>query len=230
MVGFFTKFNTRRKKMKKVLAAALCLLFAFCVSPLYAGEAGNNYMAFKPGFYSPQHSDIDDFDEGFSGEISFGYKYNPNFAAEMGIGYFHTENSYRGGIELEELNLLYKGSFDIDVYPVTFTLRGIIPYNDFEFYGLTGIGLYVVKGDADIRVNVDDLILKGSLDDTTTVFGFHLGLGLHYNFTPTWFIGAEGKYFWTGTAKLKDKIEGAPVEAKFKLDGILATAVVGFRF
>jgi opacity protein-like surface antigen len=216
--------------MKKVLTAALCLIFAVVASPLYAGEAGNNYMAFKPGIYSPQHGDIDDFDEGFFGEAAFGYKYNPNFAAEMGIGYFHTENTYTFGTEVMGINLGYKENIDIDVFPITFTLRGIIPYNDFEFYALTGIGLYVVKGDADIRVSVDDLLFKGSLDDTTTVFGFHLGLGLHYNLTPTWFIGAEGKYFWTGTAKLKDKVEGIPIEAKFKLDGILATAVVGFRF
>jgi outer membrane protein W len=70
----------------------------------------------------------------------------------------------------------------------------------------------------------------GTVKDTDTVFGAHVGMGLHYNITRTWFIGAEGKYLWTGEAKLRDDVAGIPVEADYKLDGILATAVLGYRF
>lgn len=68
------------------------------------------------------------------------------------------------------------------------------------------------------------------LNDSTMIFGGNLGLGFHYNITPTIFVGAEGKYLWTSKAKLQDEAYGVPVEAKFKMDGILATAVIGFRF
>lgn len=196
--------------MRKVLSATLCLILAVFVSPVFAGEAGNNYMAFKPGIYSPQASKIDSFDDGFHGEIAFGYKYNPNFSAEMAVGYYHTEGTYKGlesaGIDRVNVN--------IDVYPLTLTLKGGIPIEDFELYGLAGIGVHIVRG--------------GKADDT--VFGFHLGGGAIYNITPTWFIGAEGKYFWTGEADFEDTFMGERVKEKTELNGILATAVVGFRF
>ncbi len=57
-----------------------------------------------------------------------------------------------------------------------------------------------------------------------------MGGGLHYNITPGIFVGVEGKYLWTDKAKLKDEAYGVPLEAKFKMDGLIATAVIGFRF
>ena len=47
---------------------------------------------------------------------------------------------------------------------------------------------------------------------------------LHYNITRKIFVGVEGKYLWT------DKVELEDLELKFKMDGIIATAVVGIRF
>ncbi len=71
-----------------------------------------------------------------------------------------------------------------------------------------------------------------SLNDTDTVFGFHLGMGFQYNITPKLFIGGEGKYLWIRQARLKDSRATSPVimDAKPRMDGVLATAVIGFRF
>jgi hypothetical protein len=53
---------------------------------------------------------------------------------------------------------------------------------------------------------------------------------VHYNITPRFFVGAETKYLWTNDAKLKGDILTVPVEVKFNLNGIIATAVLGLRF
>lgn len=63
-----------------------------------------------------------------------------------------------------------------------------------------------------------------------TILGVYLGAGIHYNITPKIFVGVEGKYLWTDTVKLEYEEFGAPLEVKFKMDGIIATAVIGFRF
>ena len=99
------------------------------------------YIAFKPGIYSPQSSDLEGSDTGFNGEIALGYRFNPNIAAEFGIGYFNTE----GEVTVAGATM---GSekFDINVFPLTFTLKGILPYKRWEFFGLAGGGVYIVSG------------------------------------------------------------------------------------
>ena len=56
-----------------------------------------------------------------------------------------------------------------------------------------------------------------------------MGGGLNINITRNLFIGVEGKYLWTDKVD-GDEVFGIPSEAKFKMDGIIATAVIGFRF
>ena len=184
------------------------------------------YITFKPGIYSPQSSDLDD--TGFNGEIAFGYQFNRYIAAEFGIGYFYTE------AEKKVVGPTYvdRENFDIDVYPVTLTLKAILPYKKWELFGLAGGGLYVVSGPYDYDYDDDDDFYDYDADDydTDAVLGGYLGGGLHYNITPRIFLGVEGKYLWTDRAKLKDYVYGIPLEAKFKLDGFIATAVFGIRF
>jgi opacity protein-like surface antigen len=61
-----------------------------------------------------------------------------------------------------------------------------------------------------------------SIDANDTTFGFLLGLGFNYDITETIFLGLEGKYFW---ANPRFDTLGSP-----DIDGILATASLGFRF
>ena len=198
--------------MRKKMLFVLGLVFAVGVYalPSHAFEAGNNYMMFKPGIYSPQASRIDHFDDGFHGEIAFGYKYNPFFAGEMAVGYYHTEGSLRLGLSD---GTTVREDYNIDVYPLTLTLKGGFPLDYLELYGLTGIGAHFVRG---------------KFDDS--VFGFHLGGGMLFHLSPAWFVGVEGKYLWTGKAELEDRVRGEKIRVKIPMDGILATAVVGFRF
>jgi opacity protein-like surface antigen len=179
------------------------------------------YITFKPGIYSPQSSDLDD--TGFNGEIAFGYRFNRNIAAEFGIGYFYSE----GEDTVEGATYVRREEFDIDVYPVTFTIKAILPYKKWEFFGLAGGGAYIVYGPYD----VDDYdcycgyYCYCDYDyDYDVVWGGYLGAGIHYNITRNLFVGVEGKYLWTDNVKFDD------LGVKFRMDGIIATAVIGIRF
>ena len=197
------------------------LVLAFLI-PIDVFAQSPFYIAFKPGIYSPQSGDLDGFDNGFSGEVAFGYRVNPNLAAEIGIGFFNTEGEKTVGGEI------YGGrEFDIYVYPVTFTLKAILPYKRWEFFGLVGAGLYFVSRpyddyyddnhDHDYHHHNHD-----GDDDYDTILGGYLGAGIHYNITPRIFVGVEGKYLWTDKVKLE--------YGEFRMDGIIANAVIGIRF
>jgi len=214
----------RVKFLKFIFMVVLVLTFSI---PIQVLAQDLYYISAKPGIYSPK---LNDCDTGFNGEIAFGWRPNPNFAAEMGVGYFETEAKERFRGQLGGITFTGRITADIEVIPVTITLKGILPYKQWEFFGLGGIGAYIVSGDLKARGTVGGLSGAVDLEDSATIFGFHLGLGFHYNITPTIFVGAEGKYLWTSEAKLQDEVFGVPIEAKFKMDGILATAVIGLRF
>lgn len=188
------------------------------------------YIAVKPGIYSPQTNDLKDFDTGFNGEIMFGYRPHPNFAAEIGAGYFTSKGkeSFAGQV----YGISYSATADeqIDVVPVTLTLKGIYPIDKWELFALGGIGAYFVSGELKYKITANGMSISDKGKDSTAIFGGHLGLGFHYNITPRFFVGAEGKYLLTSKATLKGESFGVPLEAKFNLNGIVATAVLGVRF
>ena len=201
------------------------LVFTFLI-PINVFAKDSFYIAFKPGIYSPQSSSLDGFDTGFSGEAGLGYRFNPNIAAEIGIGYFHTEGKKTGG------GATYVGrEFDINVFPVTFTLKAILPYNKWEFFGLGGAGLYIVS----IPHDVDEYDHEHHHDHDgdyhyDSRLGGYLGAGINYNITSRMFLGVEGKYLWTDKVKVEYEESRAHREAEFRMDGIIATAVIGIRF
>jgi opacity protein-like surface antigen len=138
----------------------------------------------------------------------------------VGAGFFktHGENTVGG--------VAYRGQeFDIYVYPITFTLKAILPYTGWDFYGLAGVGVYIVSGPYHYHDHHDD-----DHYDYDAIFGGYLGAGIQYNITPRIFVGAEGKYLWTDKAKLEYGDFGSHYDIKFKMEGIIATGVIGFRF
>jgi outer membrane protein W len=116
---------------------------------------------------------------------------------------------------------------DYYVVPLTLTLKAIFPYRKWEFFGLGGGGVYFVSG----PYNHGDYEDYGDFNPhVDAVLGGYLGGGIHYSLTPRIFLGVEGKYLWTDKAKLDGERSGVPLDAKFRLDGIIAAAVIGVRF
>ena len=206
--------------MKTILMIVLVLAFLI---PINVFAELPFYVALKPGIYSPQSSDLDS--SGFNGEIAFGYRFNPNIAAEFGIGYFYTE----GEATAVGATFVVREKFDINVVPLTLTLKAILPYKQWEFFGLVGGGVYIVSGPYDYYY-YDYYYYDYEYDDYDAVLGGYLGGGVHYNITPAVFVGVEGKYLWTDKVKLEYEEFGAHREVEFRLDGIIATGVIGIRF
>jgi hypothetical protein len=223
--------------IKSIFMVVLALTFLI---PMNVFAKSPFYFDFKPGAYSPLSSDLDGFDTGFNGEIAFGYQFIPNIAAEFGIGYFNTqgERTFVGSTYLGQ-------ELDINVFPVTLAFKAILPYKNWEFFGMGGGGVYVIYGVYDVadwdddydHYNRHDNYDDDYDDDDDAIWGGYLGAGIHYNITPRIFrikprifFGVEGKYLWTGKANLKFEEFGAPLRPKFRMDGIIATAVIGIKF
>jgi len=187
--------------MKRIaLLSALMLMIAV---PSFA--APPNYVALKLGAYLPQDDDMDEFDTGFNGEVALGHYFNPNIAMEFSGGYFKSEGDAEGV------------SGEVTVNPILLSIKGVAPFAGGEFYGLVGGGLYITE------FEVSALGLTFTDDDT--VFGFQLGIGANFNLANNVFLGLEGKYFW---AKPSISILGESLDVN--IDGIQATANIGFRF
>jgi len=182
-----------------------------------------NYVTLKGGIYSPQSDDLDDFETGFNGEISVGHYFHPNFALELAVGYFETEDSVSGFIPI-------LGNFtekdEITAVPVTLAAKGIYPMGSAELFAAGGIGVYYIEGETDISTSA---LGRFAFDGDDAVFGFHLGLGGHMNIAENLFLGIEGKYLWAET-EFEGSLSGVPIELNADLEGFMVTANLGLRF
>lgn len=184
-----------KRSLPLVLALAVVLLG---IAPIAASAAmPENAAAIKLGGYFPQANDVDDFDTGVNVEISFTRYFHPNFALELGIGYFNSEDDFNN---------------ELTSYPFTVNLKAVYPVGGVEVYALGGLGAYYVKAET-----------ASGFDENDTVLGLQLGAGANFNFTPVVYIGAEAKYFWA-------KPDFGFPFGEAKIDGIQATANLGYRF
>jgi hypothetical protein len=207
-------------------AAPVALMLTILISS--PASAQKFYASIKTGIYSPQANQLD---SGLNAEIAFGWRFHRNFAVEMGVGEFIVDGKDQF---LGPAGITGKVDADISVTPIIFTLKGILPYKKCEFFGQGGGGAYLVYSEFRPRVSAAAVPLRvqsvDDMDDYDTVFGTHLGLGFHYYITPKVFVGAEGKYLWTQKVKMDDGSFGISSLSDFKLNGILATAVIGVKF
>lgn len=189
-------------------AFVLIMLAVFFLPFSAVGEDNTNYFKLKGGMYSPESDDLEDFDEGFAGEIAFGQYLHQNFALELGLGYLDTDGDV--GFTADE---------DITIIPLTLSAKAIFPVGqNFQMFGLAGGGFYFADGELDISGGA-------SLDDDDSPLGAHLGLGIDYNITGRLSFGVEGKYFWT-KADFKD----AGIDFDSDLDGLIVTAGLTYYF
>ena len=202
-------------KKSNVMSMLLAVALVGAITPAFAAEKPDNYLAINGGVYSPSDShDLNDFNEGsttyldsktgLAGEVAVGHYFLPNAALEAGIGYFQSEGSAAA----------QPGDTKLQVVPVTVTGKLLVPIGIFEPYGLFGIGAYFTKLD----VNGNTGNFSGSSEIT---YGLHAGAGINFNFTDEMFAGLEAKYLWA-----KPSFGGQNIN----LDGIITTATIGFRF
>lgn len=204
----------KRRTMFFVITSFVFVIFF----PILCIAAGDNYLVAKGGIYVPQKDwdvlnvgfiDVN-LDTGFNGEFAIGHNFNINFAAELGVGYFQTSG---------KKNLFgFQSKPCIDIIPINFALKGIIPTGKLDIYGIGGIGAYFVSAEEK---------LNGiKFDDNDVIFGGFLGAGINYYIMSNTFIGLECKYLWTEKTSLRDM----GWRQKHELDGVMATFIFGVRF
>lgn len=184
-------------------------------STAFAASDSDSYFALKGGVYSPSESyDLDNFNAGssthmdsktgFAGEIVIGHYFLPVLAVELGAGYFESKGSPAAAA----------GEAKLKVVPVVATAKAFLPLGAFEPYGLFGIGAYL----SDLELDGNSSDFNGSTEIT---YGLHAGVGFNINLSEGFFIGAEGKYLWAEPSFGGDHV---------KLDGFVATAMIGTKF
>ncbi len=200
--------------MKKIIISLhciVCILFLFA-GPVFAAET-SNYFAVKAGAYFPNSSDLGGFNTGFNGQVAYGDYFTPNFAGELGLGYFATSGT--GSVDFNGVPGTATG--DIYAIPLTLALKAIYPIEKWEIYAIGGLGAYFC--------NVKVSYSAGSPSNSSTAFGGFLGGGIDYNIDRNWFLGVEGTYLW---AKPQFTINN--VSGDVAMDGWTVTGNIGFRF
>ena len=231
--------------MKRVILITFVLSVSliFLSSSPAMGKEKKRYVAVKAGVYEPT-GDLDDadFDSGFNGEVAIGV-YSTNLALEAGVGYFESEASYSFFASDPDLGSINVDEDDeVEVVPVTVTLKAVIPADIFELYLGGGAGWYFANFDGKAiasGVSLGTPITgRASFDDDDAVFGGHAVVGGIVDIGEAFFFGVEGKYIWTEEAKAEGNVRvnadgmsvRVPIVLRGDLDGYTVTGVVGVRF
>ncbi len=195
-----------RSRARAILILTMTLVFLLPISA--TGQEKRDYIIVKGGVYSPTGG-LDDlnFGAGFNGEVAWGHYFSPNFALEVGAGYFESD--------------------DMRVVPFLATGKALYPTGNWELFAEVGVGAYFVKFDGRLNDPVVGVIV---FDDDDAVFGLSLGFGVNYNITEEFFLGIEGKYLLTSDAEFGGSATSGPASLETELDGYIVTAVFGFRF
>jgi opacity protein-like surface antigen len=175
-------------------------------SPSAAKELDQkNYLLLKLGAYLPNDKDMEDYNDGFNGEIYYGRYFHKNFSSEIGAGYFKSD-----------INETYDAT--IKTFDILYNIKGIYRIGGIELFVGPGIGLYFSKS---------YFPAPGITSEWEPSFGYHVLAGASFDVASDWFLGVEGKYFWATT---KDPIIPQGSAFGSHLDGIVGTATLGWRF
>jgi hypothetical protein len=186
--------------VKHICAAVLFVIFLLPHASW--GAEKKNYVILKGGTYTFT-GDVRDatIDTGFDGELAIGHYVHPNIALEIASGYFHDGVNKEYGNEMKGI-------------PVTLTAKAICPISSVDLFAGAGAGIYFAKFHGKYKGTV--------VDARKNLFGGHAVVGSYYNFGPSLFAGAEGKYIFTQ--------EGDFGALRTSLSGFTATVNFGYRF
>jgi hypothetical protein len=204
------------RTFSKWVGGFIVLCFVLVLS--FPAHADRNYLVLKGGIFSPQNDKLDSFDTGFNGELAVGHYINKNLALEFGSGYFVTKGTQNGRFGISSA----QATVDINVVPLTVALKGVIPVDIWEFYGIGGGGAYFAWSDSKVSTNNREQSASDKYNQT--LGGGFLGVGASVKVSPTVYLGLEGKYLWTSALNVKN------IETDVNLNGFIATFNLGFLF
>jgi opacity protein-like surface antigen len=166
------------------------LLLATAVRPALADDPGASRgftVGARAGALVPTSSDVKDFGTGFGIEGAAGWRFHPNLAAELSVGY--QAISGKGTVEDPVYGTLTVDS-KISSVPVFVTVKGIAPLGPVDLYGLAGFGIHFVT----LKISVTGNGVSGDSSSSGSSFGYQVGGGATYALTPSLSLGAEVRY------------------------------------
>jgi len=177
------------KGFAALAAFTLCTL-GFAAHPSEA-LSGDSYLLVKAGAYTPEASDMNNFDTGANVEVAAGHYFLPFLSGELGFGYFESSN----------------GPSKLTVYPATLAARLRVPLPIVKPYAILGGGAYFTNLDTP----------SGSKSDTA--FGYFAGAGVDFKITFL-LLNIEAKYLWAqpSYSGTDTKIDGVVVTAGVGLE------------
>jgi opacity protein-like surface antigen len=203
------------------LVAALAVLASASVAAAQSAPppSSTQYASLRLGAFSPKSDDLQNasFNTGFCGEIAFGYRAFPNFAAELGVGYFRSQTDTVSFTDPTYGTL--STYLTLSVVPITATAKLILPLGQLEPYAAAGVGLYM----ATLKGTVSGAI-SGSASNSDNAFGVHFGAGLLANVSDRVALGLDVRYV-IASGKFND-IGGGNVS----FDGLQFGALAAYRF
>ena len=148
------------------LAVSILCIVAFAAHPPEA-LSGDGYFLVRAGAYTPEASDVKDFDTGVNAEVAIGRYFLPFLSGELGGGYFESSN----------------GPFKLSVIPVTLAARLRLPLPVVKPYAIAGGGAYFATLDTP------------SESRSNTPFGYFAGAGVDFKIAFL-ILNVESKYLW----------------------------------
>jgi outer membrane protein W len=167
-----------------------------------------SYGVLKLGEYIPQSGNLSDQNaqNGFAGQVAFGYYPIPYIAVEAGFGYFETKGSVN--------NVDRKFS----AWPLEMSGKLLLPVAFLEPYLLAGVGGYFTRSEI------------GGLGKESIEFGYFGGGGLNFNVGKSYFIGAEAKYLVLKIPTVYVTPSGTATQSSINIDGVTVMGQFGVRF
>lgn len=194
--------------MTSHLAAAFAASLVFLApsaagaQPVSESSGPDTYLQLRIGGFIPIGVDLEDLDPGLDLGGTFGARFGPVLAAELGLGYLRLE----GRAEATDLAL-----WDV---PVTASLRVRAPLKIAEVSVFGGAAVHFVSTSS--HPDVGDVS-----EDDATAFGWHAGAEIAFHLSPMVRVGAEGAW-----SSARPRLEGGRID----LEGVRASITAAYHF
>jgi opacity protein-like surface antigen len=161
------------------LAAALLAPGAALAQPVSSpsGPGPDTYLELHLGAFLPQSDALDSVDAGYAFGGTFGARFSPYLGVEGELGLVRAIGSARG----------LETSFTDVPFAASFRLRA--PFKRAEVSLLGGAALHFVS--LSREVDVSGTVTRDR--DSASVFGFHAGIAVGFQLSPTMLVGAEAR-------------------------------------
>ncbi|HTN53595.1 MAG TPA: outer membrane beta-barrel protein [Anaeromyxobacter sp.] len=194
-----------RLRVGWALAAAAGLV-ATATTTARADEASRPYVSGRVGAYLPTGT-VPAFGPNLDVEVAFGYRFLRNVAGELGFGYYQGTT---GALVQELPGGPVTARLSLAAFPVTASVRGILPLGRLELSAIGGVGLHFLQ----VSIQAGPPTPPSDSDSAVSA---HLGAAATFAVAPGFALGLDVRYGWA-SAKL--------FGSSMALDGLRAGVVL----